>query len=111
MRANDFGANLPELAVTAALGTLAAELRADIKQLLKLAGFAELVFDVGADDAGGGFGAEREGLRLLRGRAGAVFPGEHLLGNDVGFLADSPCKKLGGFKDWGPDFSEAVAGE
>ncbi len=38
--AEDFGADLPELAVAAALGALAAELRADVEELLELAGVA-----------------------------------------------------------------------
>ena len=60
--ADDFGANLGELAVAALLGALAAELGADVVELGELSGFAELVLDVGADDAGGVFGAEGEVL-------------------------------------------------
>jgi hypothetical protein len=40
LRADDLGADLPELAVAAALGALAAELRADVVELLELAGLA-----------------------------------------------------------------------
>src|ERR1039457_5960258 len=84
-RANDFCADLRELAVTTLLRALAAELRADVKELLKLAGFAELVLDIGADHASSVFRAEGEGLSLFRLGAGAVFPRVHLLGGDVGF--------------------------
>ena len=60
--AEDLDADLPELAVTSALRALAAELRADVEELLELAAVAEVVLDVGADDSGGVFGAEGEGL-------------------------------------------------
>ena len=63
VRAENLAADLPELAVAAALGALAAELRADVEQLLQLAGLAELVLDVGANHAGGVFRAEGQGLR------------------------------------------------
>ena len=43
--------------------------------------------------------------------AGAVFPGEHLLGDDVGFFAYAAGEEFGGFEDGGADFAEAVAGE
>jgi hypothetical protein len=62
MRAEDFGADLPELAVAAALRALSTELRADVEELLELARVAQLVLDVGADDAGGVFGPEGEVL-------------------------------------------------
>ena len=60
--AEDLGADLPELAVAAALGAFAAELRADVEELLQLAAVVDLVLDVGADDAGGVLWAEGEGL-------------------------------------------------
>ncbi len=69
--ADDLGADLPELAVAAALWALAAELRADVEELLQQAGLVELVLDVGADYAGGVFGAQGEGLRLFARRRGA----------------------------------------
>jgi hypothetical protein len=43
------------------LRTLAAELRADIEELVQTA-VPELVFDIGADYSGGVFGAEGQGL-------------------------------------------------
>ena len=110
-RADDFGADLRELAVAAFLRALAAELGADVKELLELAGFAEPVLDVGADYAGGVFGAEGEGLGFFGLRAGAVFPGVHLLGDDVGFFADAAGEEGGVFEDGGADFAEVVAGE
>ena len=108
---DDLGADLPELAVASALRALAAELRADVEELLQQAGVGEFVLDVGADYAGGVLGAEGEGLGLLAGCAGAVFPGVHLLGDDVGLLAYSAGEELGGLKDGGADLAEAVAGE
>ncbi len=69
------------------------------------------MLDVGADDSGGGFGAEGEGLGLLAGCAGAVFPGEHFFADDVGFFAYAAGEEFGGFEDRGADFAEAVAGE
>ena len=61
--ANDFCADLRKLAVAAFLRALAAELGADVIELLQLAGFAEAVFDIGADYSGGVLGAEGEGLQ------------------------------------------------
>ena len=55
-----FGADLEELAVTAFLRTLAAELRADVVELLQRALVAQAVLDVGADHAGGVLGTKRE---------------------------------------------------
>ncbi len=56
----DFDADLPELAIAAALWSLAAEHGADVEELLEGSGLVEFVFDVGADDAGGVFGSEGE---------------------------------------------------
>ena len=100
-----------ELAVASFLRTLAAELRADVIELLELADFVELVLDVGADDASGVLGAEGQRLRLLAGGAALVFPGEHLFGDDVGLFADATGEELRVFEDWGADFVEVVAGE
>ncbi len=69
------------------------------------------MLDVGADDAGGVFGAEGEGLRLFGLGAGAVFPGVHLFGDDVGFFADAAGEECGVLEDGGADFAEVVAGE
>src|SRR5208337_82125 len=55
--ADDFGSDLIELAVAAFLRTLAAELRSDIEELVEAA-VPEFVLDVGANYAGGVFGAE-----------------------------------------------------
>ena len=110
-RADDLGADLPELPVAALLRALAAELRADVVELLQLAGLAQLVLDVGADHAGGVFGAQGQGLGLFRLRAGAVLPGVHLLGDDVGFLAHAAGKKGRVFKDGRANLAEVVAGK
>ncbi len=69
------------------------------------------MLDVGADYAGGVFGAEGEGLAFVALGAGAVFPGVHLFGDDVGFFAYAAGEEFGGFEDGGADFAEAVAGE
>jgi hypothetical protein len=108
---DDFGADLGELAVAAFLGTLAAKLRTDVVELLQLAGFAELVLDVGADDSRGVFGAEGERLRFFGLGAGAVLPRVHLFGDDVGFFADAAREEPGVFKNRCPDLAEVVAGE
>ena len=89
----------------------AAELWADVEELLELAGVAQLVLDVCADYAGGVFGAEGEGLGLLRLRARAVFPRVHLLGDDVGLFAHAAGEELRVFKDRRADLAEAVAAE
>ena len=78
-------------------------------RLREVAGVAELVLDVGADDAGGVLG-HSEGLRFPT-RAGAIFPGVHLLGDDVGLFADAAGEELGVLEDGGADLAEAVAGE
>ena len=104
-------ADLPELAVAAALGTLAAELGADVEELAEGARGLHLVLDVGADDAGGVFRAEGEGLGLFALGAGAVVPTVHLFRDDVGLFADAADKEFGGLEDGGADLTEAVAGE
>ena len=109
--AEDFGADLPELAVTSALRPFAAELRPDVEELLQLAAVAEVVLDVGADDAGGVLGAEGEGLGLFGLGAGAILPGVHLLGDDVGLFADAAGEEGGVLEDGGANLAEAVAGE
>jgi hypothetical protein len=50
-------------------------------------------------------------LGFFRLRAGAVFPGVHFFGNDVGFLADAAGEEGCVFKDRRADFAEVVAGE
>ena len=69
--AEDLAADLPELAVASALRAFTAELRADVEELLQVAALAQLVLDVGADDAGGVLRAEGEGLGFLAGCARA----------------------------------------
>jgi hypothetical protein len=69
------------------------------------------VLDVGTDYAGCVFGAECEGLALVAFGAAAIFPGVHLLGDDVSFFANATGEELGGFEDGGADFAEAVPGE
>ena len=61
-RPDHLRADLRKLAVAALLRALAVKLRADVVELLELAGLAQLVFDVGADDASGVFGAQGQRL-------------------------------------------------
>jgi len=105
--ADDFGADLVELAVASLLRALAPELGPDVVELVEAA-VPELVFDVGAHDAGGVFGAEREGLTLVRFRPTTVVPGVHLFRDDVGFLAYSTGEELRRFKNRRADFLEVV---
>jgi hypothetical protein len=50
-------------------------------------------------------------LGFFRLRAGAVFPGVHFLGYNVGFFANAAGEEGCVFKDRGADFAEVVAGE
>ena len=77
----------------------------------QLARVAEVVLDVGANDAGGVLGAEGEGWAFSDCGAGAVLPGVHLLGDDVGVFADAAGEERGVFEDGGADLAEVVAGE
>jgi hypothetical protein len=106
---DDLRANLPELAVASLLWTLAAELRADVIELLQQAGLAQLVFDVGADHSSGVFRAQGQRLSLLGLGAGAVFPGVHLLRDNVGLLAYTAGEELSVFEDRSADLAEVVA--
>ena len=112
--AEDLGADLPELAVAAALGALAAELWPDVEELLQHAGLVEAVLDVGADYAGGVLGAEGEGLAALSLRtfsAAAILPCVHLFRDDVGLFAYAAGEEFGGFKDGRADFAKGVTGK
>ena len=108
--ADDLGADLIELAVAAFLRTLAAELRADVEELVEAA-IPELVLDIGADYAGGVFGAEGEGLAFVAFGSAAIFPGEHFFRDDVGLFADAAGEQFGGLENGGADFVEVVGAE
>ena len=110
-RADDLGVDLEELAVAALLRALAAEHGADHVKLVQQAAAVQVVLDIGANDAGSGFGAEGERLRLFAGGAGTVFPGEHLLGDDVGLFADAAGEQLGGLEQRRADFVEVIVAE
>ena len=60
------------------------------------------MFDHGTDDAGGSFGAQRDGA------VAAVFEGVGFLVNDVAGLTDAAVKELGVFEDGRADFAEVV---
>ena len=88
-RAEDFGVYLVELPQAARLGTFVAEHGADAEELGDAGSVVEAVLDVGAADRGGRLGAQRDGVAPL------VFEGVHLLGDDVGFLADAAREEFG----------------
>ncbi len=110
-RPDDLRADLEKLAVAALLRALAAELRADVIELLQQSLLAELVLDIGADDAGGVLRPQGERLRLFRLCARLVLPGVHLLGDDVGLLAHAAGEERGVLEDGCANLAEVVAGK
>src|SRR5262249_7476576 len=87
---DDLGADLEELAIASLLRTLAAKLRSHVVKLLQSRTLPHLVLYVGADDAGGILWTQRQRLPTgLTGGTAAVFPGVHLLGDDVGLFANA----------------------
>ncbi len=110
-RTDDLGADLIELAIAALLRALAAELRADVVELLQRALLVEPMLDVGANDAGGVLRTEGQRLRLLALRASLVLPGEHFFGDDVGLFADAAREERRIFEDGSADFVIVVARE
>src|SRR5271166_2396178 len=84
--ADDFGVDLVELAVASFLRALAAKHGADREEFVQAA-LPEFVLDVSADDASSVFGTQRQRLPSVALSAAAIFPGEHLLGDDVGLFA------------------------
>ena len=110
-RADDLRPDLVELAIASLLRTLAAKLRPDVVELLQRALLVEPVLDVGAHHAGRVLGTKRQRLRFLAGSAALVLPGEHLLGDDVGFFADAAREQAGVFEDGRAYLVEVVARE
>ena len=99
--ADQFGADLVELALAPALGAFVAEHRAGVKDALRQA-LGEAVGDQRAGDAGGAFGAEGEAV------AAAVLEAVHFLGDDIGGFAQGAGEDGGVFKDRGLPFLKPV---
>ena len=100
--ADEFGADLVELAVATLLRALVAEHGAGVEDFLREA-LGEAVGDEGAADAGGAFRAKGDAV------AAAVLEGVHFLGDDVGSVAEGAGEDAGFFEDGGGPFVEAVA--
>jgi hypothetical protein len=81
----------------------------DVVEFLQLAALAEAVFDVSPNHAGSVFRSQRQHLSLLTLSPRLVFPGVHLFGDNVGFLAHSAGEKCRVLEDGGADFAEVVA--
>ena len=97
--AEDFGANLVELAVASFLRALAAEHWADVVELLVAGEGLHVVFDVGAADGGGGFGAEYQVLTQLH-RVSRKNHFEYLLGSRESLWYRLLCRdRIGGFDE------------
>ena len=69
------------------------------------------MLDVGADDAGGVFGAEGERLSFIAFGAAAILPGEHFFRDNVGLFAYAAREQFGGLEDGRADFVEVVGAE
>ena len=103
--AEDLRVYLVELAQAARLGTLVAEHGADAEELRDARAVVEAVLHVGSADRGGRLGAQRDGIAPL------VFEGVHLLGDDVGLLADSAREEFGALEGGHSYLPVAVARE
>ncbi len=101
--ADGLGTDLREVAVAAGLGTLVAVVRAGVPELDgEVARLVEVGLERGAQHGGGALGAQRELLLAALGE------GVHLLGDDVGGLADAAGEQLDLLEAGG--FDVAVAG-
>ncbi len=98
LRADRLGADLRELAVAALLGALVAVVRAGVPELdRQVALLVQVGLERGAQHGGGALGAQRELVAALGGEA------VHLLGDDVGGLADTAGEQLDVLEDRGLD--------
>ncbi len=95
--AEQFGSDLPELAHAALLRALVAKHRAGVVDLRELPIRGQAVLERRTNHACGGFGTQRDGAAAL------VLEGVHLLGDDVGGLADSAREDLRMLEEWGVD--------
>ena len=101
--ADALGAPLVELAVAAGLRAVVAEHRAHVPQPVDAAGLREPVLDQRAHDARRALGPQRQRAALLVGER------VHLLGHDVGRLADAAQEQLRRLEDRRADLPVAVA--
>jgi hypothetical protein len=88
-RTDRLGADLPELAVSALLRRLGAEVGAQVPELHRLRQLVHPVLHVGTGDRRGPFRAQRQRP------AAAVVERVHLLADDVGRAADAAGEQLG----------------
>ncbi len=93
VRADRLGAHLRELPEAPGLGRLVAEERPPVPELHRLRELVHAVLDVGAADAGGALGPQRQRP------PGLVLEGEHLLLHDVGGLPDAAREQVGVLED------------
>ena len=89
---------------------LAAKHRADGKEFVQ-ATLPEFVLDVSADDAGGVFRAQGQGLTFIALGAAAIFPGKHFLADNIGLFAYAAGEQFRGLENGGADFVEIVGAE
>jgi len=137
--AEDFRADLVELAVAAFLRSFAAKHRTGVVELYRLRELIHVVFDVGATDGGGSLRTQAQNfsnkvfLRKMfldcKRRFSPIHihdasqsvkylkPGWrvqeriHLFGDDVGFAAYCSCEEVGWLEDGEADFAVAEGGE
>ena len=103
--AERFGAQLMELAVAAALGTLMAEHRAAVPEALR-GSVKEVVLIHGAHDRRGALRTERELVAVHR-----IGEGIHFLLDDIGHFAHAAREDAGIFKNRRTDFLITVGRE
>ena len=103
--ADGLGAELPVLAVAAALGRLVAEHRREVPELHRQRQLVHAVLHEGADHRRRALGAQRQGA------AAAVLEGVHLLPDHVGAGADAAHEDLGLLEGRRHDLAVPVAGE
>src|ERR1700727_519180 len=108
--ANHLSVDLIKLTIAALLGTLPPEHRSDAVELIQSA-ITQFVLNVGSDDSGCGLGAKCKRLPFITLRSSPILPGEHLLGDDVGFFPDSAREKFGRLEDRCTNFLEVVGAE
>src|SRR5208283_3308947 len=102
-----FRTNLVELPVAPFLWALASKLRADVVELVQTA-IPELVFNVGADDAGSVFRPEGERVSLVAFGPSSIFPGKHFLGDNIGFLTNTAGEEFRALENRSTNFLEVV---
>src|SRR6185369_6892 len=100
--AEDFHADLAELAIAAFLRALAPKLRSYVEKLCETGLIEQAVLDIGANHGSGLLGPQRHALAV------AIFEGIHLL-VDVGFGSDASLEQFGSFDDRSSNLFESIA--